>query len=831
MSRYSRLENNNWKFLHGDLGEAKEADYDDAEWYDIGLPHSFGIPYYMEGEFYVGYGCYRKTLLIEPEWLDRRILLEFQGSFQVTEVYVNGQLAGTHRGGYTAFVVELTEYVRAGENQLFVRVNNLWDARLAPRAGEHVFNGGIYRDVTLIVTDPVHIAWYGTEVTTPEVSAQRATVRIRTEVQRETSNQNGLSKKWKRNETEQIRLVSGIFFQGEVIAERAASCELSEGQTEFLTQEFELTDPRLWHPDHPNLYTLQSRIYVGEELRDSCETEFGIRWFRFTADQGFFLNGEHYEIHGANVHQDHAGWSDAVPHTAIRRDIAMVKECGMNFIRGSHYPHHTFFAQECDRQGLLFWSENCFWGTGGPKEEGYWTASGYPAKEEDEEEFILSCEQTLTEMIRTNRNHPSIIVWSMCNEPFFSNQDVMHKAEALVSRLVELSHKLDPTRPAAVGGAQRGSFDRLGDLAGYNGDGASIFIDPGVPNFVSEYGSIYMEDRPGKFEHRYLDGVENDHPWRSGKAIWCAFHHGSILGNMGHMGIIDYARLPLDTWYWYRENLAGIPAPKKPEAGTAKQLRLCADRTEMAGDGTEDVFLMVELLDENGDRVMDERTVELEVVSGGGRFPTGMKYTFSPEAGNFAESLGAVELHAVFGGETVIRAYEGNAKQEAPEGLSGDELCIRVIGEPWPEGKPRRELLPPPYLTGAPERKRLDDIGINRPVFCSSAQAEHPARNVTDGSFQTCWLPQDDTPGQWILVDLEGTKEMQEIVIFFEGIVQERYEVAVSDDRKVFHKILESEKGNTTSDVSIRMNGEKYRYIQISYPEKAAGIILVRVMA
>ena len=155
----------------------------------------------------------------------------------------------------------------------------------------------------------------------------------------------------------------------------------------------------------------------------------------------------------------------------------------MNFIRGSHYPHHTYFAEECDRQGILFWSENCFWGTGGPKEEGYWTASAYPVREEDEREFEESCINTLTEMIRTNRNHPSIIVWSMCNEPFFTDAGTEQKTGRLLKLLVELTHRLDPTRPAAIGGAQRGGFDTIGDIAGYNGDGAAIFQDPGISEF------------------------------------------------------------------------------------------------------------------------------------------------------------------------------------------------------------------------------------------------------------------------------------------------------------------------------------------------------------
>ena len=117
-------------------------------------------------------------------------------------------------------------------------------------------------------------------------------------------------------------------------------------------------------------------------------------------------------------------------------------------------------------------------------------------------------------MIRTNRNHPSIIVWSMCNEPFFTDAGTEQKTGRLLKLLVELTHRLDPTRPAAIGGAQRGGFDTIGDIAGYNGDGAAIFQDPGYPNFVSEYGST-VADRPGPCEPRYTDGVENDYPWRS----------------------------------------------------------------------------------------------------------------------------------------------------------------------------------------------------------------------------------------------------------------------------------------------------------------------------
>ena len=163
-----------------------------------------------------------------------------------------------------------------------------------------------------------------------------------------------------------------------------------------------------------------------------------------------------------------------------------------------------------------------------------------------------------------------------------------------------------------MGGAQRGGFDTLGDIAGYNGDGASIFLNPGFPNFVSEYGSSVL-DRPGEFIHRYRDGVEEDYPWRSGKCLWCAFHHGSILGNMGHMGMIDYYRLPLDTWYWYRENLAGVPRPEIPKKGVPHRVRLTPSSLTMKCDGTEDVKIVAEVLNEAGERIDCNPQIELTV--------------------------------------------------------------------------------------------------------------------------------------------------------------------------------------------------------------------------
>lgn len=796
--------------MYGDIEGAMSEEYDDSEWYDIGLPHSFGIPYFMENEFYVGYSCYRRHLVVEKGWLDKCVSLEFQGVFQVAEIYVNGQFAGIHRGGYTAFEIPITGYLREGNNLLAVRVNNLWDATIAPRAGEHMFNGGIYRDVSLLVTSPVHVAWYGTTVTTTHVSTVSADIALRTEV----VNSSGRDV--------EVRLISCLMEDGKEIFRLSSIGQIMDGSCVEFTQERTLQHPRLWHPDTPRLYKFRSLLYADDNLYDEYETEFGVRWFEFTADRGFFLNGEHFDIHGANVHQDHAGWSDAVTHTGIERDIRMVKDCGLNFIRGSHYPHHTYFAQMCDEAGVLFWSENCFWGTGGPNEDGYWTASAYPVRAEDEEAFEKSCLLTLEEMIRTNRNHPSIIVWSMCNEPFFTDIRVIDKAKALLRKLVARTHELDSSRPAAVGGVQRGGFDRLGDLAGYNGDGASIFLEPGIPNFVSEYGSV-VEDRPGEFSGRYRDGVETDYPWRSGKSLWCAFHHGSILGDMGHMGFIDYYRLPLNAWYWYRQELLGIEPPEQPGNKTPYMLVMSADRDTISSDGTQDVHIKVTVVDMQGHRVMESPDILLEVVSGGGIFPTGRSFLLSRRKRNLTEGLGAIELRSYYAGDVVIRA--------SSEGLAATELTVHVTGPDVWENQALRLPQPPPYVTGMPERDSLSDIAVNRPVFCSSASEEHPARNVVDGNYESYWKANRESDGEWILVDLEGTKQIREICVVFTEVINEIYEIALSDNRKDFRAIYVSGQADYNSFVVVPLEQTKARYIRVYFPGKNKAIAKVAVNA
>ena len=754
--REYRLLNNNWKFTYGDKVGASPDEIN--RWQDIGLPHSFGIPYFMEKEFYLGYGTYSNWFELSKEDCKKRILLKFFGAFQKAVVVLNGKQIGEHRGGYTPFLVELTGNIRPGQNHLIVCVDNLWDATLAPRGGEHQFNGGIYRDMQLILTAYDYIEEDGVFVQTTQLKKEKdswhAELKIGTQVH--------ASEKSDLSEFDSMMLETCICEGKEVLARSVEPLVMGNSE---ICQSISLTGITPWSPDTPKLYIVVSRVLCNGIECDCVRTSVGIRTVRFDKDEGFFLNGEHFSILGANVHQDHAGWADAVTRSGIRRDIQMIKECGMNTIRGSHYPHHPYFAQVCDEKGILFWSEMCFWGTGGDKQEGYWTASAYPPNESDQTAFEKSCLDQLEEMICTQRNHPSIICWSMCNAVFFTDAPVKDKAKELIRKMVERSHELDPSRPAAVGGAQRDGFDVLGDLAGYNGDGAALYHDPGFPSLVSEYGSS-IETRPGKFEPRFTDGTEIDYPWRSGKILWCGFHHGSIFDGMGSMGMIDYYRLPLACWYWYREHLAGKSAPKPKKEGTHFQIRLSSDVNRFRANGQEDAWICAELLDQEGNPISNEIELTFTVEKGDGIFPTGKTITFSPEKKNMLDGLAAIEFRSWYGGENVICA--------TADGVKSAKICIFADGEPKPKNTVLNPMLPPPYTVGEPKPKERYDEAKRHPVFADSFEIGHEPYFVT-AEEEGSWMPKMSDSSKhlseqmhWVMVDLEGVRRINQLEVSFE---------------------------------------------------------------
>ena len=370
--------NQSWKFLLGDYTGAEKPAYDDSAWNDVDLPHSFSLPYFMWTQFYEGYGWYRKHFTAPSSWTGKRIFVEFQAAFQDAQVYVNGTQVGEHLGGYTGFSYDITANVVTGDNVIAVRLNNKWNAQVAPRAGDHTFSGGIYRDVFLVVTDSLHVTWYGTFVTTPTLAANAgasSTVEMKTEIRNDRASSTSC--------TVRTDIVDG---SGATVGTVSSTQTVSAGTTVTFDQTTPaINKPSLWHPDHPTMYAAVTTVSDGTGAVDMFTTPFGFRYFTWSATSGFSLNGAHYYLHGANVHQDHAGWGDGVADSALYRDVKLVKDAGLNFIRGLHYPAGTGILRCVRSAGRPHSLEVPFWGSAAYGEGAISDSAGaYPASSGDQ---------------------------------------------------------------------------------------------------------------------------------------------------------------------------------------------------------------------------------------------------------------------------------------------------------------------------------------------------------------------------------------------------------------------------------------------------------------
>lgn len=775
--------NRGWEFrLEDEPG--KEGD-----WRTAHLPHTFSLPYFMSESFYTGRGSYRKKLVVPEEWKGLKVFLDCGAAFQVAEVRVNGKPAGSHEGGYTAFRTDLTPFLNPGENWVEVRVDNRWNPRIAPRAGEHVFSGGLYRNVHLHVCSPVHIPAHGVWVQTPEVTPARGRVRILTEIRNDSRQMKKLVVR------HTVREDKG----GRVVLRGETPVELGAGNTDRISTDLPpLASPKLWSPSAPGLYRVQTELVDAEGVvLDRAENPLGFRSLELTADRGMLINGTPVYLQGANVHQDHAGWGDAVTDAGARRDVLLMKDAGFNFIRGSHYPHSRAFLDACDRIGMCMLNEGIFWGMGGFKEhDKYWNCDAYPSDGKDRAAFEESCMRQVREMVLQFRNHPSIVIWSISNEPFFTRHTP--EARALCRKLIALVKELDPSRPVCAGGGQRGDFDKLGDMAAFNGDGSHVKT-PGRPSMVTEYGSVSCK-RPGAYAPGWGDmagdkkaGVR--HPWRVGEAVWCGFDHGSIWPSGGRMGIVDYFRIPKRAWYWYRNELRNVPPPEWPVEGTPDQVKLSEDKKVISpADGTDDVHVTVRVADASGRPLANSVPVTLSVESGPGEFPTGKSITFTPGTDiDLIEGCAAIEFRSYYAGETVIRA--------SSPGLKGDRIRIVSRNAPAYVAGRSAETKERPYKrfsaqerdaqlarhgqSGTGERANLAAL---RP--CSASSGIQDAMKASDGDGTSSWLPAAEDQAPWWQLDMEFEFRLDRVEVKAAGTWKGKAPVVqISRDGKTWKEV------------------------------------------
>ena len=441
-----------WRFHLGDILNAERPDHNDSTWRSLNVPHDWSI----EGEYsedhptgwqggYLpcGIGWYRRELKWSNDWTGKRVEIQFDGVYMNSDVWINGIHQGNRPYGYSSFRYDLTPHLNQTQNVIAVRVDHE-----NARSGRWYTGSGIYRHVWINISDPLHLDPWQTFITTPNVSATQATVQIQTDV-------------INTHPTSQSFTLSSYIKDKNGTTVGTASSENTTAETVKNTQTCTITNPVLWSPDQPILYTLEQSIQINNQTIDTQTIPFGIRKIEFSPQWGFKLNDQRVKMKGVCWHHDAGPVGSAVPRDVLIRRFQILKKMGCNAIRTAHNPYSPEFYDLCDRFGFMVMNE-AFDGWDTPK-----------ADHDYGNYFNDWWERDLGDFIRRDRNHPCVVLWSIGNE-------VRKPTTKVQKQLIDLCHKLDPTRPVTQGGLDptRGMKQELTedflDIVGLNGNGEEV---------------------------------------------------------------------------------------------------------------------------------------------------------------------------------------------------------------------------------------------------------------------------------------------------------------------------------------------------------------------
>lgn len=420
-----------WRFALGAQSDAVQPTFDDAAWRLVDVPHDWSI----EGEYdknnptgrgggYLpsGEGWYRKSFRLDKQDKGKKVFIEFDGVMANSEVYINGKLLGIWPYGYTSFIYEMTDHLNfdGKDNVLTVRANN------TPQPASRWYTGaGIYRHVRMYVKNSVHVDHWGVFVTTPEVSKSAATVLATTKI-------NNTSAK----ASKVVLQTSVLDAQGKVVGATESTVQLAANSSEQVEQSIAVSQPQLWDTKNPSLYQLQTKVVSAKTVIDQVQTDFGIRSIRFDAAKGFLLNGEQLKLYGVCIHHDGGGVGAAVPAGVWEYRFNRLKEAGINAIRTAHNPMSPEFYDLCDRMGLLVMNES-------------FDTWNYAKNPHDYHLYFNDWwERDTRAMVMRDRNHPSVVIYSVGNEI----RDRLNDEAGFkkYKQQQDLIHELDPTRPVTM---------------------------------------------------------------------------------------------------------------------------------------------------------------------------------------------------------------------------------------------------------------------------------------------------------------------------------------------------------------------------------------------
>ena len=585
-----------WLFIQKDVKNGEAINLNDSEWEKVRVPHDWAIrgnfdmnidmqsvQVIEDGEKMAklrtgrtgalpcfGIGWYRKVLPVINADQDKRVFIEFDGAMSLAKIYLNGEYIGEWPYGYSSFSFELTKYLKFGkDNILAVRLENKSESsRWYPGAG-------IYRNVRLVKTSAIRVAHWGTYITTPLISKKSGEVNIKTEI----DNMAG--------ENFDVKLITEIYNNANIMVGTVSSTK-KRGEKLLYDQTLKIKEPQLWSIETPVRYYAISKVLVGNELKDEYKTTFGFRTLRFDKDKGFFLNEKPVKFKGVCMHHDLGPIGTAVNYRATERQMMLMKEMGCNSIRTSHNPPSPELLQICDSLGLLVQVEAFDeWKLGK-------NANGYGKF------FDQWAEKDLRAMLRRDRNHPSVVMWSIGNE---IREQSKPDGKETARFLTAICHEVDPTRPVSAGfnqhiAAMNNGLTDVVDLVGFNYkpfDYLSKHIQK--PNYVlygsetastvssrGEYKFPATENKGAWYQDYQVSGYDLEYPgWASspdtefemqddcefilGEFVWTGFdylgeptpYNEGTPARSSYFGIIDLAGLKKDRFYLYQSKWSETP--------------------------------------------------------------------------------------------------------------------------------------------------------------------------------------------------------------------------------------------------------------------------------
>lgn len=575
-----------WKFTKGDVSGAEGTSFNDTHWESVVVPHDWAIygPFDRNNDLqnvavtqnfekeasvktgrtgglpYVGVGWYRTRFDVEP---GRQTMLAFDGAMSEAKVYVNGKEACFWPFGYNSFYCDVTSFLNhdGKQNLLAVRLEN------RPQSSRWYPGAGLYRNVRVVTTGQIHVPVWGTQLTTPHVSEDYASVCLRTSV--ENAGRTEL--------TVQTDIISP---EGKVVSSKKNKGYINHGLP--FTQNFIVEHPALWSPESPSLYRAVSKIYSGDTLLDTYTTRFGIRSIEYIADKGFFLNGKHRKFQGVCNHHDLGPLGAAINVSALRHQLRMLKDMGCDAIRTAHNMPAPELVSLCDEMGFMMMIE--------PFDE--WDIAkcenGYHRF------FNEWAERDMVNMLHQYRNNPCVVMWSIGNEV-----PTQWSAEGykVAKFLQDICHREDPTRPVTCGMDQVDSvldngFAAMLDIPGFNyrahryeeayerlpqnivlgSETSSTVSSRGVYKFPAERraGAMYDDHQSSSYDLEYCSwsnipdidfALAEDYDWTIGQFVWTGFDYlgepspydtNAWPNHSSMFGIIDLASIPKDRYYLYR---------------------------------------------------------------------------------------------------------------------------------------------------------------------------------------------------------------------------------------------------------------------------------------